>query len=76
MTQEEILEIAYENSYKVIILNYDWEQIMDEEDPYFIHNPARLVPHKDRLEALLIYYEFKEDYIKCQAVHNYITKKS
>jgi len=76
MTQIEILEIAFDNSYKVIILDYDWEEIMDEEHPFFAHNPARLVPRKENVQALLSHFKLKEQYRKCQAIHNYIIAMS
>jgi len=72
MTDDEILEKAFDNSYKVIILDYDWEKIMGEETPVFVHNPARRLPKKENLEAMISYYELKEDYIRCQALHNHI----
>lgn len=72
LTKEEWIDIAFENSYKVIILDYDSEELMDEGTPVFVHNPARRLPKMEDLESMIDYYKLKEDYIRCQALHNYI----
>ena len=72
---DEQIEIAYNNSYKVIILGYDWEDIMEGEFPYFAHNPARRMPKVKDVKNLYHYYTEIRDFKKCIAIRNYIKER-
>tara|TARA_R100000935_G_scaffold32793_1_gene53304 strand:+ start:286 stop:516 length:231 start_codon:yes stop_codon:yes gene_type:complete len=75
MSDEEILDIAFENSYKVLILDYDWEEIMSETHPFIAHNPARSHASKEDVKRILNYFERTEQYRKCQSIQNYLTER-
>ena len=46
---EDTLNIAMINSFNVIVLDYNWEDIIDGKNPYFAHNVARRIPSKREL---------------------------
>lgn len=75
MSDDIKIEIAFANSYKVIILGVNWEDIMDGDFPYFIHNPARRVPKVKDIRELYKYYTETRDFKKCIAIRNYIKEK-
>ena len=41
MTESDELDMAYTNSFNIIILDYDWEEIVEGKYPFFAHNIAR-----------------------------------
>ncbi len=75
LMKEKDVEIAFNNSYKVIILGYDWEDIMEGDFPYFAHNPARRVPKVKDVRQLYEYYTETRDFKKCIAIRNYIKER-
>jgi len=75
MTNEERLDIAFNNSYRVIILDYDWGEIMtNQSQPFFAHNPAKLIPKKEDIEIMIEYFIEQEEYIKCKSLKEYIER--
>ena len=69
---EETLDIAMINSFNVIVLDYDWEDIIDGKTPYFAHNMARRIPSKRELENILKYFIETEDYERCASLQRYM----
>ena len=69
---EETLDIAMINSFNVIVLDYDWEDIIDGKTPYFALNVARRIPSKRELENILKYFIETEDYERCASLQRYM----
>lgn len=69
------VHIAMINSFNVIILEYDWEEIVDGKNPYFAHNIAKRFPSIRDLEKILNYFIEQEDYKRCAALQRYIQEK-
>lgn len=69
---DETLNIAMINSFNVIVLDYDWEDIIDGKNPYFAHNVARRIPSKRELENILKYFIETEDYERCASLQRYM----
>jgi len=74
MTEADELDMAYSNSFKIIILDYDWEEIVEGKYPFFAHNIARRFPKKYELERLINHFLEKEDYIKCKSLKEYLER--
>lgn len=75
MSEEERVVMAFENSYRVIILNYDWEDIMLTDYPFFAHNPSRRLPKIKDIKNLMNYYSDIRDFKKCIAIKRYVKEK-
>ncbi len=69
---EERLHIAMTNSFNIIVLGYDWEEIVDGAEPYFAHNVAKRVANRNDLLNLLKYFTEIEDFKKCIAINTYL----
>ena len=61
MTKEEQVDVAYRNSYYIIINS------IPVEDPYLIHNPGEKL-EKSTFNDLLEYFEGMEEYEKCKKI--------
>jgi len=72
---EDTLHIAMVNSFNIIILDYDWEEIIDGRYPYFAHNIAKRKPNRKELDNILTYFIGVEDYEKCIAIKTYIEEQ-
>jgi hypothetical protein len=72
---EQTLHYAMVNSFNIIILGYDWEEIIDGRYPYFAHNIAKRVPNKKEINNILKYFIEVEDYEKCIAIKTYIKEQ-
>jgi len=70
----EEVHIAMTNSYNIIILGHDLEEIMSEEDTFLAHNPLKRYPSMNDLKNILDYFINQEDYHKCAALQKYIEK--
>jgi len=68
---EEYLDMAFRNSYDVIINDKSAEDLVVSEDGYFIHHPAEPVT-KDILEDMREYFSETEEYEKCIKIVKYI----
>ena len=73
MTEEQ-LDKAYVNSFRVIILGYDIDEIHQDEGDVvvFAHNALKRVPTRTDLENLLTYFSEVEDFEKCIAIKTYL----
>jgi hypothetical protein len=71
MITEEDLYIAYTNSYKVIILGYDVEDVI-EHSLIFAHNPMKPFPNRREVQKMLTYFEEQEEIRKCIAIKTYL----
>ena len=69
---EQTLHYAMVNSFNIIILGYDWEEIIDGRYPYFAHSIAKRVPNKNEINNILKYFIEVEYYEKCIAIKTYI----
>ena len=69
---EDRLHIAMTNSFNIIVLGYDWEEIVDGAEPYFAHNVETRVANRNDLLNLLKYFTEIEDFKKCIAINTYL----
>ena len=69
---EDRLDIAMTNSFNIIILGYDWEEIVDSSEPYFAHNVAKRIHNRKDLNNLLEYFTEAQDYKRCIAIKTYL----
>jgi|TARA_B110000977_G_scaffold4598_1_gene6534 CRISPR/Cas system-associated protein Csm6 len=69
---DDVIHIAMTNSFKVIILGDDWEDLMSHNNNYLAHNPAKRLPNIKDLENILEYFIEQEDYRKCASLKKYI----
>ncbi len=69
------VHMAMLNSFNIIILDYDWEEIVDGKHPYFAHNIAKRFPNITELKKILNYFTEQEDYKRCAALQRYIQEK-
>ena len=67
MTKEEQVDVAYRNSYYVIIDSLPVEDVIMSIYPYFVHNPGEKLK-KSTLKDLLEYFETMEEYEKCKKI--------
>ena len=74
-SEEELLHIACTNSYRVIVLGEDWQEVFKEEDNFFAHNPAKRVIELQLVDTLLFYFNPIEDFEKCIRLRNYLQEK-
>ncbi len=71
MNLEEHIDLAFRNSYDVIINDMEAKDLVIEDDGYFIHHPAEPIT-KEILEDLREYFSSIEEYEKCSAILKYI----
>ena len=71
MNLEEHIDLAFRNSYDVIINDMEAKDLVVEDDGYFIHHPAEPIT-KEILEDLREYFSSIEEYEKCSAILKYI----
>ena len=71
MNLEEHIDLAFRNSYDVIINGMEAKDLVVEDDGYFIHHPAEPIT-KEILEDLREYFSSIEEYEKCSAILKYI----
>lgn len=74
-SEEELIHIACTNSYRVIILQEDWQDIIMEEENFFVHNPAKRVVDLQIVDTLLFYFNELEDFEKCIRIRNFLQEK-
>ncbi len=74
-SEEELIHIACTNSYRVIILQEDWQEIFMEEENFFAHNPAKRVVDLHIVDTLLFYFNELEDFEKCIRIRNFLQEK-
>ena len=75
MNEEDKVHRAYINSYRVIFLGVDFDEIIDSKHPYFVHNPARRIPKKVNVKGILDYFVEIRDFKKCIVIKKYIKEK-
>ena len=68
------IKIAMENSYNVLIKQYDVFIIIQGGRGWFAHDPSSDTQLEDVL-GILEYYEEEEDYIKCRELNELIKNK-
>ena len=66
---------AYNNSFNVIILGYDWEDIVSGSSPFFVHNPAKKYPRRGDIQNLIDYFIEQEEYLKCKNLKEYLERE-
>ena len=71
MNLEEHIDLAFRNSYDVIINDMEAKDLVVEDDGYFIHHPAEPIT-KEILEDLREYFSSIEEYEKCSGILKYI----
>jgi len=67
---QEQIDLAFRNSYEVIINNADASDIIAESG-YFIHHPARPID-KQTIEDMIHYFGESDEFEKCIALKKYI----
>lgn len=75
MNEEQKTHQAFINSFRVIVLGVDFEEIIESKYPFFVHNPARRIPKKQNVKALLDYFVEIRDFKKCIAIKKYIKER-
>jgi hypothetical protein len=70
----ENVHIAMTNSFNIIVLGYDLEDIMSQRNNFLAHNPLKRYPSMRDLKNILEYFINQEDYHKCAALQKYIEK--
>lgn len=76
MRDEDIIHIACINSYRLIILQDDLEDIYDYDNNYFAHNPYEDDFDMEVLDSMLRYFTEIEDYDKCIKIRDYIKART
>ncbi|QDP61309.1 MAG: hypothetical protein Unbinned1524contig1000_66 [Prokaryotic dsDNA virus sp.] len=69
--QDWSLEKAMQNSYDVIIRQYDAVLIIEKGGGWFAHDPSSELELEDVL-GVLEYYEGEEEFIKCKELNEFI----
>lgn len=65
-----LIDVAYCNSYAIIIGKHSIEEILNSETPYFAHPPYDLVD-QEVIDMLIRHFEEIEDYEKCKNLQEF-----
>ncbi len=71
----EILEMAMENTYNLIIGNTTLEELLDEGLDFMPLLCEGVNPSQNDIQNLLQYFEEEEDYEKCSKILDYLKKQ-
>ena len=71
MSIEDNIDIAFRNSYDVIINDEDATQLITKDSGYFIHHPAKPITI-NILKNMTDYFSEIEEYEKCIKILKYI----
>lgn len=71
MISEEELYKAYSNSFRVIILGYDVDDLL-KDNVMFAHNPMKRFPTYREVEKILNYFKEQGELNKCIAIKTYL----
>ncbi len=71
MITDEDLYSAYCNSFKVIILGYDVDDML-KDNLLFAHNPFKKFPNRREVKKMLSYFEEQQELKKCIAIKTYL----
>jgi len=74
-SNQEITDMAFRNSYDVIINHHNAGKIAETDLSYFIHIPSEKVT-EDIMKDMLRYFEQEEEYDKCLVIQKAIDDKN
>tara|TARA_R100000541_G_scaffold11439_4_gene19577 strand:- start:1422 stop:1649 length:228 start_codon:yes stop_codon:yes gene_type:complete len=71
MISEEHLYEAYNNSFRVLILGYDVDDML-RHNVMFAHNPMKKYPTYREVQKILNYFKQQGELKKCIAIKTYL----
>ena len=71
MIQDEFVDVAFRNSYAVIIDDKDAQDLITNSEGYFIHHPAKPIS-LNILHEMKEYFSSTEEFEKCIKILKYI----
>jgi len=71
MNIDEYVDVAFRNSYAVIIDDKDAQDLIKKNEGYFIHNPAKSIS-LNVLHDMKDYFSSTEEFEKCIKILKYI----
>ena len=74
MEVNEEIDMAFRNSYEVIINGKDANLLIKGDVGYFIHHPSKPIS-KDLLKDMSDYFASEEEYEKCIKIYKFINER-
>lgn len=76
--EEEMVNIAYDNSYRVLIGEITFDSLLEEtteQETALMGFDPDYGPSKSELENMILWYEEYEEYERCAKLHEILIKK-